>query len=122
MTFLDWIFCALASWQTVETFRHGSIFQPLRRWGNENLGHSNKVIALTAKLVVCPFCLSHWTPWPFLLLCLSDVTLLKLPVYVLSITRLTQLANDVFYSFSRSPDAADETIIIEDLKTANQQK
>ena len=109
----QWICCVLASWQIVETLRHGSLFRPLRQWANVRRGHPFAPVAWLAQLLGCPFCLSHWAPWLPLLACLYGPEWCLLPVYVLGITRLTQLGNDLFHSFSRSPPPDDEIVIDE---------
>jgi len=113
MSTLNWIVCVFASWQIVETLRHGSIFRPLRQWANANRDHVHGEVALLAQLLSCPFCLSHWAPWVPLLVCLYGPEWLMLPVYVLAITRLTQLGNDLSHSFSRSPSPDDEIVVDE---------
>lgn len=87
----------LANWQIIETWRHGSIFQGVRDWLETKHG-------FFADLLLCNFCLSHWTGAAITLaLFLSmqglDYTYWQVAIlYALGVTRLPQVFNDLGYS------------------------
>ncbi len=113
------VIAVLATWQIVETLRHGSNFRGLRRWGNQHL-ESRWPIRIAAKLAICAFCQSHWAP-VFVLFALfygsSNITArcAEFVTVSLAITRMTQLLNDLSHGYSRSPPADEE---VEDDQTA----
>lgn len=90
----------LANWQIIETWRHGSIFQGVREWLETKHG-------FFADLLLCNFCLSHWTGLAITiaLFCSMqglDHTYWQVAViYALGVTRLPQVFNDLGYSFWR---------------------
>jgi hypothetical protein len=82
---------ALANWQAVETFKHGSIFEKPRAWLEARGG-------FISDLLLCAFCLSHWTGLLLVVLHLYDI---NTPAYVLSAIRVSQLLHDLFHSKNR---------------------
>lgn len=102
------IILALATWQVVETYRHGSIFAGLRA---ELEIRPGKV----GELFSCMFCLSHWaallvviigsslpaSPWQILEVVRQ---VLKIIVLALAVTRAAQLGHDLSAHWCRSPE------------------
>ena len=91
---------ALANWQAVETYHHGSIFARNRAYWEVRGG-------LVGELLACPFCLSHWTGmviavFVFELYPRDTPGLLLLPVYWLAVVRLSQFFNDRFHAYCRT--------------------
>ena len=103
----------LAAWQIVETLRHGSIFLPLRQWGNRHLDCSWQPCRFAAKLAVCAFCQSHWAPaFPLLAMFYGPAWTQFLAVS-LAVTRAAQLLNDLTHGDSRAPPS-DEAVEIDE--------
>lgn len=100
-----WPMAVLATWQTVETWHHGSIFESWRAYFQ---ARNNFV----AGLMLCPFCFSHWAAAAISLLSFTALhgfqespswSLLLLPVYILSVTRGSNFCNDATYTLNRTP-------------------
>ena len=95
----------LANWQAVETLHHGDIFADLRA----RLESSDSFFA---RLFLCPFCLSHWTSF-IISFILFISYYLSAPsawpvcpihlVYWLSVTRMSNVLNDLGHSRWRTP-------------------
>ncbi len=101
------VIAAIAGWQAVETWHHGSIFGGPKAWlwvYRENKDRS-WVGRKIAELLTCPFCLSHWTCTAAVLVMLltEGNSAWKLPVYCLAAIRVAQLLNDLSHSLTRSP-------------------
>jgi hypothetical protein len=96
---------ALANWAAIEAWHHGSIFANLRGWLEARGG-------FLSELLLCPYCLSHWTALP--LLCMLGLLLvglevqphqlISLPVLSLAVTRLSNLMNDLNRGICRTPN------------------
>lgn len=92
-----------ANWAAIEAIHHGSIFAHFRaRWEVRE--------GFFAELLLCPYCLSHWTALAcsVMAICLLDKPLqwyqwLALPVFSLTVTRLSNLYNDVSHGVCRTP-------------------
>jgi hypothetical protein len=96
---------ATATWQIVEIWQHSALMAPWRQrvelWRNR-LG----------ELLRCPFCLSVWVAWLCCALLLVEPTeprwqsalaVARGVLYGLAVSRLANLGNDLFYSYSRTP-------------------
>jgi hypothetical protein len=90
-------FAALATWQTVETWAQGSIFERPRAWMQARPG-------LLSDLLLCEYCLSHWVAaaWTILVFvyvsrCTPTWELVLLPMYVAAIARMAVAAHDVVH-------------------------
>ncbi len=105
MSLPDLIILVLATGQTIETWRHGSLFEEKRAeievWED----------GWRKDLLRCMFCLSHWAAalmvFLFGLAALLDSPLswlVQFPVYVLAVTRGAQLLNDVTKRCCRTPN------------------
>lgn len=105
MSLPDLIILVLATGQTIETWRHGSLFEEKRAeievWED----------GWRKDLLQCMFCLSHWAAavivfWFGLaaLLGSSFSWWLQFPVYVLAVTRGAQLLNDATARFCKTPN------------------
>lgn len=92
---------ALASGQVVETYRHGSVFKPVRDWADRQQD------TFLGKLLHCPFCFSHHPAWVILLLWWL-VPWFQFVVWWLAVTRLSQLINDLCHDKNRSPVREEE--------------
>lgn len=105
MTFEQILFAfpivVLANWQLVETWHHGSIFEQPRAWLEAHRG------SWWADLMLCPFCLSHWTGAGVTILMFATMQDLNSTyaqfamLYALAVTRLPQVFNDLGYSYWR---------------------
>ncbi len=100
---IAWPLAVLATWQTVETWHHGSLFDSWRAYYEARSG-------FLSDLLLCPFCFSHWAALvhTFILFPALDVAndphlLVLLPIYWLSVTRGSNLCNDICHSFTRTP-------------------
>jgi len=101
----------LASWQAVETFHHGSLFEQLRA----RLESRRDRIS---ELAGCPFCLSHWTGMALAALSFVYQTWgqpplpiwLVFPAYALAVIRASQWLNDVTASHCRTPNRKVEEV------------
>lgn len=91
----------LANWQLVETWHHGSIFETPRAWVEAHRG------SWWAELLLCPFCLSHWTGLTLTIVMFATMENLNSSyaqfafIYALALTRLPQVLNDLGYSYWR---------------------
>jgi hypothetical protein len=102
---LTFMLAAVANWQAIETFHHGSIFEQLRA----RLESRRDWIS---ELTGCPFCLSHWTGLAFATLSfvystwehLSSPVWLVFPAYVLAVIRASQWLNDRTAYYCRTPN------------------
>ena len=97
---LDWLAAALAVWQAVEIWRHGSLFAGSRAW-LEAAEPADWYLPV-AELLLCPFCLSIWVGLLLALLTARGGWCV-FPCYVLAISRLANWANDASSSCSRTP-------------------
>lgn len=96
---------ALANWQLVETYHHGSIFEQTR-------ARLESRRDWLSELSDCAFCHSHWTA--LFLSALSFTffawerpllpTWLLFPVYVLAVIRASQWLNDKAAPYCRTPN------------------
>lgn len=120
MTWLDLAVAALATWQAVEVWHHGSLFAGPRAALEVKSG-------FWARLLLCPFCLSVWVavvaavaldrgdrspPWVdlgwvsrALTWALDQVLLaLRAACYALAVARLANLGNDLTRGWCRTPN------------------
>lgn len=91
---------ALATWQAVEIWNHGSLFSDWRR------SCAVRTEIWWCRLLDCMFCLSNWVAmavWIPLLLAVSWDPWCGLPVLALATARLANWANDKGHSFCRTP-------------------
>ena len=113
---------ALATWQTVETWRHGSLFFKARDFTRKQVLTSRfAVVRLVGELLNCPFCLPHWVAGLYVGLLLPQLSenfswflvgwwwLLSLAV-----TRLSQVGNDVMKGAELSQSPPSDVVFIED--------
>ena len=100
LVLLVWLpLITLANWQLIECWHHGSLFDRPRAWLEQRTG-------FWSDLLLCPFCLSHWTAVPLTTVVVFSFTpelWWLLPILSLSATRLSNLANDLTYHCSRTP-------------------
>lgn len=93
----------LANWQMLETWRHGGIFQEIRA------RLEAKPPVWWVDLLLCTFCLSHWTALGLTLVVFNEFQFpghyqyMLVPVYSLAVTRLSNACNDLFYKHCRTP-------------------
>ena len=122
---LNWLVgllvCSLATWQAVEIWHHGSLFEEARA-AIENWLTLPSTIELKAALVVefkrwlaglllCPFCLSVWVGAGMAGSVLlgtalggaGRLVLLAVPL-ALATSRLANLANDLTHGIGRTPN------------------
>jgi hypothetical protein len=92
----DLVIAALAAWQAIEIWRHGSIFAGLR--ARLELYHN-----FWTELLLCPFCLSPWVGLVTIMLVRQQAWYATWPMYALAIARLANLGNDFTYHYSRTP-------------------
>jgi len=92
---------SLATWQAVEIYRHGAIFEGTRAWFETKSASfsSPRLLGFLGDLQACPFCLSVWTAAAMLGI---YQTQLSFVVSILAVSRLANLANDLFYRFTRT--------------------
>ena len=114
-TVLEFMLGVCATWQTVETVHHGSIFEWLRQWAAAQQSSDRKELRLLGDLIACPFCLSHWVGAVvalFLFVASNDAAWFVLPVWWLATVRGAQLLNDMTHGLCRSPkdDNEDESV------------
>lgn len=113
------VIAGFASWQVVETWHHGSLFAEWNKWlkSYKKSGKGTWWQKFFCNLLICPFCLAHWTSGVCVLVLLltGPDSVLRWPVYVLAVTRLAQLLNDVTHRICRSPSSeADASSDIDD--------
>lgn len=113
---LDLLIAGLGGMQIVETWYHGEPWQPFIEKCKKIRKDMDRswLIRKAAKLVSCPFCLSHWT-------CLLCAYILwanpwdswwRFFVYWQAVVRFAWLVNDLTGSFTRSPsDDEDEEVV-----------
>ena len=119
-----WIFIlaagSIANWQVVETWHHGSLFARTRAWLEVRSG-------LLPELMLCPYCLSHWTALPITAAAavgvgsavFNDLQWLLIPVISLAVTRLSNLLNDVCRPVCRTPGRHDsDADLLEEIANA----
>lgn len=103
MTPFGLVVAALAAWQAVEVWHHGSIFASWRArveaWPGEG------VRGWLGELLLCPFCLSVWVGTAAAAAVVADHWAPLLALYGLAASRLANLANDVTRGVSRTPGA-----------------
>ncbi len=109
MNWTHLVIAVLASNAIVEFFRHSQLVSEWRLYWNTSPNFSSR-------LMRCGYCLSHWTAaFVFLLFMVPRILLgssigMELwwtPVYILAITRLSNLVNDLTHPFRRSPSRDD---------------
>jgi hypothetical protein len=100
---------ALANWQVIETYNHGSIFGVVRLYMEARQDKFGELLS-------CMFCLSHWTA---LLIAVGisytvaqPMSFYMLLIYAFAVTRLSQLGNDCFYYYGKTP-----RLVLEDYST-----
>ena len=107
------VLSVFANWQTVETYRHGSIFDRARAYMETRGGFWSDVSA-------CPYCLSHWTAFLFttlslVLACRVHAAPLEWwlcwPAFSLAITRGSNLLNDLTHPWCRTPNMVDTAVL-----------
>lgn len=110
MTLLELIVLTFATWQAVEIWRHSGI--PLvadaRSWLETREG-------FLVDLLLCPWCVSvHVAFWMLLYYALVGyffaglpLTLLKLPIIALAVSRAANAFNDVMSPMCRTPGRGD---------------
>ncbi len=117
MTLPGLLVAALAAWQAVEVWHHGSMFAGRRAavqaWPDRG------VRGWLAALLTCPFCLSVWVGFASAAAVTADMPqgdavwvwagwlglgLVKLFAYGLAVSRLANLGNDLTKGVSRTPD------------------
>jgi hypothetical protein len=102
------LLAALANWAALEVWRHGSIFTHIRA------RIEARPVAWWSEMLLCTYCLSHWTGLFMIAAALCPVIdfgapelseLIAMPVLWLATVRLSNLFNDVSYGFTRTPKA-----------------
>ena len=106
------VLAILATWQTIVTWRSGTLFERPRAWAQARPG-------LLSELLLCPLCLTHWiagfwVSWICLYLHVTRALpiwqLLLWPPCVLAVTRMVVTAHDLLYkteNFERREDVTD---------------
>ena len=116
--FLVFVLTVLANRQAVETLHHGEIFSNLRARLEARGG-------FLADLILCPYCLSHWTSI-LLSACalaylapISSWQILRLaPIFWLAVTAGSGILNDLGHAWWRTPKGitnSAETVDLEDI-------
>lgn len=94
------VIVTLANCSVIEAARHGEIFARFRAWLEVKEG-------FFPSLLLCPFCLSYWTPAVLLLLLLwrdlHGYQFLALIPLSFAVTRMSNLLNDVLHDKCRTP-------------------
>jgi len=110
------IMASLATWGAVETWHHGEIFANTRAFFEVKTGVLSEILG-------CPFCLSHWGAMFFTLLVFTQRAwvfketstgfileikansemFFTFPIFWLATTRLSNLLNDYFHRWCRTP-------------------
>lgn len=108
MQFLEFTIMALATWQMVETWHHGSIFSHQR-------AKLELFDGFCARLLTCMFCLSHWVASCVVAWCAVSWVLLRVPgnewigylmqtpIISLAVTRASQVGHDYLRAVTRQP-------------------
>lgn len=103
--FFDLAILALATWQTIEVWHHGSIMAEPRAWAQTLTGKFGQ-------LLECMFCLSHWVAFGLLAVYVFTpgfpalrllFVIARFVIVGLAITRLAQLGNDLSHDWNRTP-------------------
>lgn len=102
MTPFGLVVAALAAWQAVEVWRHGSIFAGWRARVQAWPGEGAR--GLLGELLLCPFCQSVWVGTAAAVAVVADHWAVMPVVYGLAASRLANLANDVTRGVSRTPN------------------
>jgi hypothetical protein len=103
---------ALANWQVIETYNHGSLFSGIRAYMEARQDKFGELLS-------CMFCLSHWTA-ALVTVGVSytvgtHMSIVTGVIYTFAVTRLSQLGNDCFYFYGKTPrvDLKEEYIYLE---------
>jgi hypothetical protein len=99
------IICALATWQAVEIYHHGSIFDSTRARIETYAAKGVYGFDFIESLTTCPFCLSVWVAGATILLQHTPLWPINA---ILVVSRLANLANDATCRFTRTPNRFDE--------------
>ncbi len=117
MTPFGLVLAALAAWQTVEVWQHGSIFATARAKVQALPGEG--FLGWLGELLACPFCQSVWVGTAAAAVVVADLPageawyawgwfvllgVAKLCAYGLAVSRLSNLANDLTHGVSRTPN------------------
>jgi len=95
----------LAVSQLVEVMRHSELSLPLRIWAM-NAASGGGFRGFFAKVVSCPFCLSHWVSGGFTLLlfiALWQFWPMQILAFIFAATRVANLSNDIFHDQLQTP-------------------
>lgn len=120
MTLTDLIIAALAVWEIIEIWKHGSIFASWRDYIDNYW--RGPVSGWFAELLSCGFCLAPWVA-----LCVVEgmyydelfrVENTRMIVYFLAVARLANLGNDMTHFLCRTPRIGKEVAADPDLKSA----
>jgi hypothetical protein len=106
------VLAALANWQMVETFHHGSLFEGVRARLEAKPG-------LLSDLMLCPFCLSHWTGVVVTSLAWVPLQfpLWWAPIFWLAVVRVSNVLNDLGHDRWRTaPNLGKEMEALADLE------
>lgn len=99
MTIDELVIAALAVWEVIEIWRHGSIFASWR-------AHVELWEGWLGQLLRCGFCLAPWVSWLLvlwlLLLARIHVAFGLIP-YGFAVARLANLGNDLAHAWCRTP-------------------
>ncbi len=99
MTITGMLVVALATWQIVEIWHHGSLFEKPR-------ARMERRLNWIGDLFSCPFCLSVWVGAAASALWLSEWgEWSRLVLYAFAVSRLANLGNDVTHDRCRTPGA-----------------
>lgn len=93
------LFSVTATWALTEVIHHGSIFEAVRAYAEVS-------DSFFARLLTCPFCLSHWTALAAVGLAEIAFRTENLAFSVLlwlASVRLANLLNDLTHGLSRTP-------------------
>ena len=102
----------LGTWQTIVTWRSGTLFEKPRAWTQARQG-------LLSELLLCSLCLTHWiagfwVSWVYLYLHVTRALpiwqLLLWPLCVAAVTRMVVTAHDLLYkteNFERRVDVGE---------------
>ena len=105
------LLAAMANWQVVETFHHGSLFDTFRAYMEARRDW-------LGELLTCPFCLSHWTGFVFTAMVVFHLwqpawrwnDLAVWPLFAFAVIRLSNVLNDACHGFSRTPRDVTEEV------------
>lgn len=108
MDVVNVVLAALAAWQVTEVLHHSEIALPIRRWAARNT-QTGVLRSFISKAYNCPFCLSHWVSGAAVVIVAAASELspwcyyLKYAIWILAVTRLANLGNDLAYNYTRTP-------------------